>query len=151
MPGMNGLELLKKLKELSPDIAVIIMTAYASMEVAINAVNDGAFSFIPKPFHLNELSVTVSNALERKKMTREIIRLKTLVNLFSVSEEIGNTLEITNLLNVILKAVARETRSDRAVVFYRDEESTEDSVPQDQPVNYETHIIDEAEYSITLA
>ncbi|MBN2012007.1 response regulator [candidate division KSB1 bacterium] len=125
MPGMNGLELLKKLKEVSPDIAVIIMTAFASMEVAINAVNDGAFSFIPKPFHLNELVVAVNNALERKQMTREIIRLKTLVNLFSVSEEIGNTLEISHLLKVLLKAVARETRSERAVVFYRDEETEE--------------------------
>ncbi len=125
MPEISGLDLLRNLKKVSPEIAVIIMTGFASMQIAIDAVNEGAYSFIPKPFHLKELLITVNNALERKRLTHEIIRLKTLVSFFQVSEEIGNVREITRLFQIILEAVARETQSERAVVFYRDEESGE--------------------------
>lgn len=122
MPKMDGIEVLKQIKEISPDIAVVVMTAYASMKVAINAVNFGAYNFISKPFHLNEMLLAIKNALERKNLLKEIIRLKTMVNLFKVSEKINGTLEISQLLDTMLNAVVKETNSAKAIVFYHDDE-----------------------------
>jgi putative nucleotidyltransferase with HDIG domain len=125
MPKMDGIEVLKQIKAISPDIAVVVMTAYASMKVAINAVNFGAYNFISKPFHLNEMLLAIKNALERKHLLKEIIRLKTLVNLFKITEQISGTLEISQLLQTMIKAVIKETNSEKAAIFYRDDETNE--------------------------
>lgn len=125
MPKIDGLDLLRRMKVISPDIAVVVMTAFASMKVAINAINYGAYNFISKPFHINEMMLAVKNALERKRLLKEIIRLKTLVNLFKVTEKINSTLEISELLQTMIKAIMRETSSEKAVVFCHDEETDE--------------------------
>ncbi|MFZ5519378.1 MAG: HD domain-containing phosphohydrolase [Candidatus Zhuqueibacterota bacterium] len=125
MPSLDGLEILRRLMESHPDIAVVVMTAYATMEVAIKAVNDGAYSFIHKPFHVNEMALAVKNALERQRLFQENIRLKTLVSLFKVSEQITGTLDIKDLLNTVASAVLKETDSKRAVIYYPDSETNE--------------------------
>jgi len=121
----KGNNILRQIKMISPDIAVVVMTAFASTQAAINAVNDGAYSFIPKPVQMDEMIVAVKNALERRKLLKEIIRLKTLVNLFDVTEKINSSLEISQLLNTMIQAVVKETRSEKAIIFYPDEETNE--------------------------
>lgn len=125
MPNLDGLEILRRLMESHPDVAVVVMTAYATMEVAIKAVNDGAYSFIHKPFHVNEMALAVKNALERQRLIQENIRLKTLVSLFKVSEQISSTLEIKDLLGTVASAVMKETDSKKAVIYYPDAETNE--------------------------
>lgn len=65
MPGMDGMELQDRLREADPDLAVIIMTGYASVETAIRAMKQGAYEFITKPIDPDELSRLVVNVLER--------------------------------------------------------------------------------------
>ena len=65
MPGMSGLELLAKLKPLRPDVAFILITAFASPEDAVTAMKNGAFDYITKPFQLDEVRRIVKAALER--------------------------------------------------------------------------------------
>ncbi|RWX52280.1 two-component system, NtrC family, response regulator PilR [Candidatus Electrothrix marina] len=66
MPGMNGLELLAELKRHFPDLPVIMITAYASPDDAVQAMRQGAFDYITKPFHVDELKNVIRTAVQRK-------------------------------------------------------------------------------------
>jgi two-component system, NtrC family, response regulator HydG len=76
MPGMDGMELQARLKEADPDLTVIIMTGYASVDTAVQALKVGAYDYITKPVDPDELSHLVSNALEHKRARREVVRLR---------------------------------------------------------------------------
>src|SRR5262245_35408623 len=71
MPGINGIETLDELKRIDEDLAVLIITAYASVESAILAMKNGAFDYITKPFKNDEVLVVVRNALERRRLVHE--------------------------------------------------------------------------------
>jgi DNA-binding NtrC family response regulator len=71
MPGMDGIELLEKIKSEQLETSVIVMTGYASVETAIRALKHGAFDYITKPFDPDELSVVARNALEQHRLKRE--------------------------------------------------------------------------------
>jgi len=76
MPGMDGLSLLEKTRELYPDLDVIIVTGFGSIESAVNAMKIGATEYITKPFNLDELSIKIRKILEKKRLERENIALK---------------------------------------------------------------------------
>src|ERR1700690_1949860 len=76
MPGMDGMELQARLREADPDLTIIIMTGYASVETAVQALKLGAYDYITKPVDPDELSHLVSNALEHKRATRKVNRLR---------------------------------------------------------------------------
>ena len=71
MPGINGIETLDELKRIDEDLAVLIITAYASVESAIAAMKNGAFDYITKPFKNDEVLVVLRNALERRRLVNE--------------------------------------------------------------------------------
>ncbi len=71
MPGMDGMELLEKIRAEQLDTVVIVMTGYASVETAVRALKHGAFDYITKPFDPDDLSVVVRNALEQHRLKRE--------------------------------------------------------------------------------
>ncbi|MCP3676730.1 MAG: sigma-54-dependent Fis family transcriptional regulator [Deltaproteobacteria bacterium] len=71
MPGMSGIEVLKSLKQLDADVIVIIMTGYASLETAMQAIKEGAYDYLTKPFQLDELEVAVQNACEKVMLRRQ--------------------------------------------------------------------------------
>jgi len=75
MPQMGGIELLKEAKKLRPEILVIVITGYASLETAILALKEGAYDYIRKPFSLEELKVSINNACTRILLERENKRL----------------------------------------------------------------------------
>lgn len=69
MPGLDGIEVLRQIKEISPDTEVIIITGYASLETAIEAVRHGAYDYIEKPFRtINKLLHVIENAVERQQL-----------------------------------------------------------------------------------
>ncbi|HOK46606.1 MAG TPA: response regulator, partial [Bryobacteraceae bacterium] len=70
MPGMDGIELLEKIRSEQLDTSVIVMTGYASVETAVRALKHGAFDYITKPFDPDDLSVVVRNALEQHRLKR---------------------------------------------------------------------------------
>jgi DNA-binding NtrC family response regulator len=76
MPGMDGLELQRKVRELAPDATVIIMTAYASVETAVQALKEGAYDYIVKPFDPEAVSRLVHKATERYALLAENRALK---------------------------------------------------------------------------
>jgi response regulator RpfG family c-di-GMP phosphodiesterase len=72
MPEMGGLELLKRVKAVNPNMMVIMITAYADIDVAVEAMRLGAFDFIMKPVDLNLVLLSVRNALEKKRLEEEL-------------------------------------------------------------------------------
>jgi len=110
MPGMNGIEVLQKVKKMDPHAVVIIITAYASVESAISAMKKGAFDYIQKPFKHEELLITVKRAIKHKKLQEENIQLKgQLKRKFSFDNIIGKSKNMQDVFSVI-KAAA-PTRS----------------------------------------
>jgi len=76
MPGMDGLEVLKRIRMLSKTIQVIVITGYATVETAIEAMKQGAYDFIPKPFEPDQLRIVVNRAWEKINFIQEAKRLE---------------------------------------------------------------------------
>jgi len=93
MPGMDGIELLEKIKSEQLDTSVIMMTGYASVETAIRALKHGAFDYITKPFDPDELSVVARNALEQHRLKREnrLLREQLTEETHSITELVGQS------------------------------------------------------------
>lgn len=79
MPDMNGLELLEKMKAADPQLSVVMMTAYGSIELAVKAIKKGAYDFITKPFNKEILQRTIHKGLERNRLLRENQNLRQMV------------------------------------------------------------------------
>ncbi len=71
MPEMDGLQLLGELKEFEPSLLIIVMTAYGTIENAVQALRLGAYDYITKPFETDEIKLTVAKALERERLLAE--------------------------------------------------------------------------------
>jgi DNA-binding NtrC family response regulator len=69
MPGMGGLELLHKARELYPELVVVVMTAHADIETAVQAMKEGAEHYVSKPLQLDELLVILRRGLERRRLS----------------------------------------------------------------------------------
>jgi len=89
MPGMDGMELQRRLREIDPLALVIIMTGYASVETAVTAMKSGAFDYITKPFDPDELSLLVRKALEHRQLKLDNARLR---------EQLGSALAPVELI-----------------------------------------------------
>jgi two-component system response regulator PilR (NtrC family) len=110
MPGIDGIEVLNRLKKMNPFAVVIIITAYASIESAIKAMKMGAFDYIQKPFKHEELLLVVQRAIAHSRLQEENLRLKDeLKRKFSFENIIGKS-EVMNQVFEIIKASA-PTRS----------------------------------------
>ena len=75
MPGTDGIELQRRLKEIDPELIVIIMTGYASVETAVQALKNCAYDYVTKPFDPDDIEPGVRNSLEHRRMSRENVRL----------------------------------------------------------------------------
>jgi two-component system response regulator PilR (NtrC family) len=110
MPGIDGLEVLKKIKEIKPALTVIIITAYATVESAVAAMKDGAFDYIMKPFTADELCIRLENALEKKRLLDENIYLrKELADKFKFNNIIGKSKEMQEIFRLIEKVALTDS------------------------------------------
>lgn len=71
LPGMSGMEVLRQIRTQDPDMVVVVITAYSSIEGAIEAINEGAFHYIPKPFKNDEVLLTIRKGVERRQLEDE--------------------------------------------------------------------------------
>lgn len=71
MPGMSGMDLLEQVKKTKPEVPVIMMTAYGTIEMAVEAIKKGAYDYITKPFENEELKLTIQKALENYRLVKE--------------------------------------------------------------------------------
>jgi len=109
MSGMDGLKVLKSLKERSPETLVIIITAFGTVDVAVEAMKNGAYDYITKPFNRDELKLTVKKSLQFSGLTNENKRLKSeLGDKADFRTIIGSSREMEHVFAVIRKVADTE-------------------------------------------
>jgi DNA-binding NtrC family response regulator len=109
MPGMDGLELQRKMREAHPEIILIIMTGYASVETAVQALKDGAYDYITKPFDPDDLTHVIHKALEHYRMTKENLRLRESLEEIQAVELVGQSAPTQKVLELIRTVAPTDT------------------------------------------
>ncbi len=110
MPGMDGLELLKNIKRISPDTQVVVMTAFGTVETAVSAMKEGAFHYVNKPIDLEELKIILKKAgethtlLAENRFFREQLEEK-----FKDTTIVGESKPIKEVLSIITKVAKSKT------------------------------------------
>jgi signal transduction histidine kinase len=102
MPGMNGVELLEHVMDEDPETVVIIMTGYASVQSAVDALKKGAYDYVVKPFSMYELEKTVKLGLEKRRLQRENVELSHLTR---------KLIEVDQIKSNIISTVSHEFRT----------------------------------------
>jgi len=107
LPDMDGVTVLRRIKELDADALVILLTAYASVETAVEAMKEGAFHFANKPFDLDDVAFLVARALETTQLRREVRRLRaSQAQPYSVDRIVGQSAAMEMLRNLLAKVAS---------------------------------------------
>jgi signal transduction histidine kinase/CheY-like chemotaxis protein len=109
MPRMSGLDLARIAKERDPAIAVVIMTGFASMENLHQSVQRGVADFLSKPFELEQLRLAVDQALHKRSILQDNLRLRALEQLLESSESLSTTLELSEVTAILLCVTMQQT------------------------------------------
>jgi DNA-binding NtrC family response regulator len=102
MPNIDGMELQRRIRKVDPDSVVIIITAYATVETAVEALKQGAFDYVMKPIDPDDLSRIVRNAIEHRRLKKENVQLRhTIEELTSVTDLIGESSQMQEIHRLI--------------------------------------------------
>jgi len=114
MPGMDGLEMHRRIKSINKDTIVIVMTAFASVETAVQALKDGAYDYVTKPFDPDDLSHLIRNATSQIQLKSENEALKSkLISLDNIEDIIGNS----DIMIKVLQEVESVAQSNSSVII----------------------------------
>jgi len=121
MPGMDGMEVLKKVKRINPEIDIVMMTAYGTIETAVDTMKAGAVDYITKPVDLDELLILIDRISERKTLIREneILREKLWKKGITTDQIIYRNPKMEELINMVARVSA-----SRATVLIQGESGT---------------------------
>lgn len=114
MPGMDGMEAFLKIKEIDKDIPVILMTAYGTSQVAIQAMKQGAYDYVTKPLDLDEIRVTLKKAIELKKLSEKI---KNKNRFFESEFIIEGLIGKSQIMQDVYKLIGKASSSDVTVLI----------------------------------
>lgn len=121
LPGMNGMEVLEKVKEINEEIIVIMVTALGILETAVKAMRLGAFDYINKPFNLEELAIIIKKALETGELKREVAHLRSeQTGRYGIDQIIGSSKHMEYVKTMIEKIA----QSDASTVLVQGESGT---------------------------
>ncbi len=110
MPDMDGIKVLSEIRDRDPDTAVIMMTAYATVENAVEAMKLGAFDFVTKPFDTNHLTFLIRRALEQRQLEAENEILKEELEItHGYDEIIGDSVRMHEVMRLIAKVASSDT------------------------------------------
>jgi len=112
MPGISGIDLLRKIRSLAPDVPVLVITAFGNVETAVEAMKAGAYDFIGKPFNKDQLLLSVGKALERQRLASEVRDLR--IRASGVEREIVSVSAATKR---VLEIADRVAASDASVLI----------------------------------
>lgn len=111
MPGMDGLEMLRRIKSIKPDSIVIVMTAFATVDTAVKALKDGAYDYVTKPFDPDDLTHLIRNATKQISLVDENETLKQkVISLENVEDLIGKSEAMKSVLRQV-ESVAQTSSS----------------------------------------
>ena len=120
MPGMDGLETLRRLKEANETISVVIVTAFSTTTTAIQALKEGAYDYLIKPFKVDELKLVVQKALEERRLRWENLRLRREIEL---RYTLGNMVGKSARMQEVFSTISRVAES-RATILLTGESGT---------------------------
>ncbi|MFQ5989458.1 MAG: sigma-54-dependent transcriptional regulator [Candidatus Methylomirabilales bacterium] len=110
MEPLSGLDLLRLVKQMSPDVEVILMTAFGTIEAAVEAMKLGAFDFITKPFQKEEILLRVRNAVEKRHLKEEVHQLRVEVkSAFGFERIVGQSQGFRQVLNILPRAAQTDS------------------------------------------
>lgn len=115
LASQNGITLMEKLHLINPDTPIIILTAYGTIESAVNAMQRGAYSYLTKPFDYRELLMHISNALEKKRLSGEIKRLKAVIG---EKYSFENIVAHSEKMQRVLEQVSRVAETDSTIYIH---------------------------------
>jgi len=118
MPYMDGLRLLENVKQQDPGVVVIVVTGYASVENAVRAIRQGAYDFLAKPFTVDELSIAVARALERRRLEEENRSLKRLASLFQDLRTLGSATDFRQLDRVAVEVCQEQVKAKATAIAW---------------------------------
>jgi signal transduction histidine kinase len=128
LPDCDGLDVLSTIQEVAPELAVIIMTGYVTMEVAIRALKLGAQDFLLKPFTPEELVTSVQEVLEKKRLIEENLRLKARLPILEICKALMSEVNLERLTQLVLETVQHTLGSEWVSLMLLDEERQELSI-----------------------
>lgn len=108
MSKMDGIEVLEKLQELSPETPVVMISGHGNIDTAVEAIRKGAFDYISKPLDLNRMLVTIRNAMDRSSLVKETKTLKR--KIYKTTEIVGESEPIRVIKEMIDKVAPTEAR-----------------------------------------
>lgn len=111
MPGMDGIEVLEKLQEVTPDIPVVMISGHGNIDTAVESIKKGAFDYIEKPLDLNRLLITIRNAMDKSSLVTETKILKKKVN--KKFEIVGES----PVLKAVVEMADRVAKTDARVLI----------------------------------
>ncbi|MCI0530884.1 MAG: sigma-54 dependent transcriptional regulator [candidate division Zixibacteria bacterium] len=114
LPDQEGLEVLSHIKDLDTEIQVIVMTAFGSIETAVDAMKKGAYDFVTKPFDTDQLLVQIKKALDNRRLTNENILLK---GQLSAQDPINQIVGTSHKMKEVIALVEKVANSDTTVLL----------------------------------
>ncbi len=121
MPGADGIEVLKEAKRVDPRIAVVILTAYGTLDNALEAIRLGAFDYITKPFKLQELLFVVENAMKTAELIRENEELRYMLRKTISDLNVINNVNASDHPEITVNLLERIVRLQQLGVLTADE------------------------------
>ena len=122
MPSMSGLELAHIARERDPAIAIIIMTGFATMENLQQSVQRGIADFLSKPFELEHLRLAVDQALHKRTILQDNLRLQALEKLLESSKALSATLELAQVADILLRVTLQQSECRTGFVLLMEEQ-----------------------------
>jgi response regulator RpfG family c-di-GMP phosphodiesterase len=116
MPEMDGLELLERIAEAYPHVVSLMITAFSTVETAIESMKRGAFDYVMKPFNVDQLMRTVHRALTQQRLKAENIELKAALSLYRLAARLGDEVELAPTLTAVVETVIEQVEADRVSV-----------------------------------
>ncbi|MCA9190105.1 MAG: sigma-54-dependent Fis family transcriptional regulator [Planctomycetales bacterium] len=114
MPGTSGLQLCEQLSQIRPDIPIIVMTAFGSLETAISAMRSGAYDFIVKPIEMDLLSITLRRAIEKRRLSDQVKLLK---STWDYRTAFGDVLGHSPAMRALYEKLQQVAASEAAVLI----------------------------------
>ncbi len=120
MPNVTGIELLRRVTVAYPATLTVIMTGFGTVETAIDAMKEGAYDYVLKPFKTDEIITVIRRAMQQRRLKAENLRLREAVSLYKVSEAISHSLSLEDVVNTVVQATIEDAHADVVLVWLDD-------------------------------
>ncbi len=123
MPDLDGIELIKQIHQINPNVGTIFMTGYADLASSKEALKEGAYDYLLKPFDLNEVRKSVAKAIEKRNISEEKAKARGITPLLDLNQEIYKSGDKDSLLKLTLKFALMQTGIQKGSILLWDEDS----------------------------